>query len=71
MALTTIYASKINLNNKLLVFKIIIRVTKNMVLHNLPEVTDFLKGKSRNVVTLLLSKFRSTEGRGGGAGVSE
>lgn len=29
-------------------------------------------GKSRNVVTLLLSRERSTEGRGGGgAGVSE
>lgn len=39
---------------------------------NLPEVTDFLRGKSRNVVTLLLSKFKSTEGKGGGgAGVSE
>ena len=37
-----------------------------------PEVTDLRNGKSRNVVTLLLSRERSTEGRGGGgAGVSE
>lgn len=36
----------------------------------LPEVTDLRKGKSRNVVTLLLSTERSTDGSGG-VGVSE
>lgn len=39
---------------------------------NLPEVTDLRSGRSRKVVTLLLSSERSTEGSGGGgAGVSE
>lgn len=39
---------------------------------SLPEVTDLRSGRSRKVVTLLLSSERSTEGSGGGgAGVSE
>ena len=42
----------------------------NKQINNLPEVTDFLSGKSRNVVTLLLSTDKSTEGNGE-VGVSE